>query len=262
MEHRHSDKDKYTMTNLEHQQVNAIKEAYSRAIQLEQSSTSKDIQLIELSVRRIIFFFKLISDFRDLPHDLMLKLLKQNMINLLQIHVVNSYDPSQNTFKQPDTDDVPFTFTAQSFTYGNDIYQITMSITNNLHDLCNGNMSFIKIVMMVVLFDPKNERLDASEKIQIEDLQNKYVTLLYSYMCFMFGMSHAEYTFKGLIFELNKINDLSEFLERTAGEVVEKSNYEVVRQLMQKDFCLSNANTPPLSNLDSTLFSSSQSIRQ
>jgi hypothetical protein len=260
MQRRHSDKDKYTMTDLEHQQVNAIKEAYSHAIQLVRSQglpcNSKDINttinITELGVRRIIFFFKLISDFRDLPHDLMLKILKQNMMSLLQIHGVNSYDRSQNTFKQPDTDDVPFTAESLKSTYGDEIYQITMSITNNLYDLCNGNMSFIKIVMLVVLFDPQNEWLDASEKILIEELQNKYVTLLYSYMCNNFGSSHAEFTFKGLIFELNKINDLSKLFERA---VVEKSNYEEVRPLMQEVFCLSNANTPPLSN---STFSSSQ----
>ena len=240
--------------------MNAIKEAYSHAIQLVRSQglpgNSKDINttinITELGVRRIIFFFKLISDFHDLPHDLMQKILKQNMMSLLQIHGVNSYDRSQNTFKQPDTDDVPFTAESLKITYGDEIYQITMSITNNLYDLCNGNMTFIKIVMLVVLFDPQNEWLDASEKIFIEELQNKYVTLLYSYMCNNFGTSHAEFTFKGLIFELNKINDLSKLFERA---VVEKSNFEEVRPLMQEVFCLSNANTSPLSN---STFSSSQ----
>ncbi len=110
--------------------------------------------------------------------------------------------------------------------------------------------------MLVVLFDPQNEWLDPSEKILIEELQNKYVTLLYSYMCSNFGTSNAEFTFKGLIFELNKINDLSKLFERA---VVEKSNYEEVRPLMQEVFCLSNANTPPPSNTISSM-SSTNSI--
>ncbi len=231
------------------EQVSIIKEAYTKAVHLARTQglasdctdINTTINITEMGVRRIIFFFKLIPNFHDLPHDLMLKLLKQNMMSLLQIHGVNSYDRTQNTFKQPDTDDVPFTAESLKTTYGDEIYQITMSITNNLHDLCNGNMTFIKIAMLVVLFDPQNEWLDASEKIFIEELQNKYVTLLYSYMCNNFGTSHAEFTFKGLIFELNKINDLSKLFERA---VVEKSNFEEVRPLMQEVFCLSNATRP------------------
>lgn len=257
--------EKYSISEIERLQVSAIKEAYAHAIQLVRSqglpSNSKDINttinITELGVRRIIFFFKLISDFRDLPHDLMLKILKQNMMSLLQIHGVNSYNRKENTFKQPDTDDVPFTAESLKTTYGEEIYQITMSITNNLYDLCNGNMTFIKIIMLVVLFDPQNEWLNASEKILIEELQNKYVTLLYSYMCDNFGTSNAEFTFKGLIFELNKINDLSKLFERA---VVEKSNYEEVRPLMQEVFCLSYSNTPPPSNTVSSYSSKSNSI--
>ena len=234
--------------------MTAIREAYAHAIQLVRSQglpthtrdINATINVTELGVRRIIFFFKLVSDFRDLPHELMLKLLKQNMMSLLQIHGVNSFNRVDNTFKQPDTDDVPFTAESLRTTYGDEIYGITMSITNNLCDLCNENMTFIKIVMLVVLFDAQNDALDASERCHVEELQNKYVTLLYSYMCESFGATRAEVVFKGLIFELNKINDLSKLFERA---VVEKSNYEDVRPLMQEVFCLSSVNTtPPATN--------------
>ena len=132
-----------------------------------------------------------------------------------------------------------------------------MGITNNMYDLCHENMSFIKILMLVVLFDPQNEWLDSNEKVLIEELQNKYVTLLYSYMCDNFGRTHAEVAFKGLIFELNKINDLSKMFEKA---VVEHSNYEEVRPLMQEVFCLSNINTPPASTSTMSHYSSVSSI--
>lgn len=86
---------KLRVTELEKNQISAILEAYKQAIKLVKAQgipkSSEDINttinLTELGVRRLIFFFKLISDFRNLDHDLMVKLLKKNMMNLIQIHV-------------------------------------------------------------------------------------------------------------------------------------------------------------------------------
>lgn len=86
---------KLRVTELEKTQISAILEAYKQAIKLVKAQgipkSSEDINttinLTELGVRRLIFFFKLISDFRNLDHDLMVKLLKKNMMNLIQIHV-------------------------------------------------------------------------------------------------------------------------------------------------------------------------------
>jgi len=88
---------KAKVTELERHQIGAILEAYKQAIKLVKAhgipKSSEDINttinLTELGVRRLIFFFKLISDFRNLDHDLMVKLLKKNMMNLIQIHVRN-----------------------------------------------------------------------------------------------------------------------------------------------------------------------------
>lgn len=235
----------YIMSVEERQQIVQIKEAYRNAIQLVRSSDvsydlkdiNTTINITELGVRRIIFFFKLISDFQNLPHDLMLRLLKSNMMSLLQIHGVNSYNRNENTFKQPDTDDLPFTAESLKFTYGEEIYQTTMSITNNLYELCNGNTIFIKILMLIVVFDPQNELLDENEKLLIETFQNKYVNLLYSYACDTFSASNAEFVFKSFILELNKINELSKLYERA---VVENSNPESVRPLMKEILLISN----------------------
>ena len=238
----------HSIGEIERLQVNTIKEAYSHAIKLVRKqdlstdlSNSIDINttinVTELSVKRVIFFFKLISDFRNLPENLMIKLLKQNMTSLLQLHGINSFNRQENTFKQPETDDLPFTADSLKYTYSEEIYQIIMSITNNLYDLCNQNMTFIKITMLVVLFDPQIETLDENEKILIEELQIKYVNLLYSYMCDSFGATRAETAFKSLILELNRINDLSKIFERV---VVEKSNFSEISPLMKEIFLFIN----------------------
>ena len=114
------------MTELEVNQIKSIKEAYRQAIRLVKAHGTPNhpedinttINVTELAVRRIIFFFKLISDFRNLDHDLMVKLLKHNMMSLLQIHGVNSYNLDTNTFQEPNTDDTPFSASSLETVYG------------------------------------------------------------------------------------------------------------------------------------------------
>lgn len=252
------------MSDLQRQQVDAIKEAYHQAIQLVKAQglpknsgdINTTINITELGVRRIIFYFKLISDFRELPHDIMVKLLKQSMMSLLQIHGINSYNKEENSFKQPFTDDVPFSAESLESVYGEEVYKITMDITRNMYDLCNRDMTYIKILMLIVLFDPLNENLTLREKRIVSELQNKYVTLIYAYMCESFGTSTAELTFKGMIFELNKVNELSRWFEKA---VVEKSNYEYVRPLMKEVFSFPTDSTPPMSSASFYTSSSSSS---
>ena len=252
------------MSDLQRQQVDAIKEAYHQAIQLVKAQglpknsgdINTTINITELGVRRIIFYFKLISDFRELPHDIMVKLLKQSMMSLLQIHGINSYNKEENSFKQPFTDDVPFSAESLESVYGEEVYKITMDITRNMYDLCNRDMTYIKILMLIVLFDPLNENLTLREKRIVSELQNKYVTLIYAYLCESFGTSTAELTFKGMIFELNKVNELSRWFEKA---VVEKSNYEYVRPLMKEVFSFPTDSTPPMSSASFYTSSSSSS---
>jgi len=191
--------------------------------------------LTELGVRRLIFFFKLISDFRNLDHDLMVKLLKRNMMNLIQIHGVNSYNRKEDIFKEPDSDDAPFSASSLESIYGPDIYKLTIGITQNLYDLCDGDMTYIKILLLIVIFDPMNDTLSDEERLQIVRLQNKYVTLLHAFLCDSFGKDKGAITFKSLLYEMNKVNDLAQWFERV---VAEKSNYEYVRPLMKEVFSL------------------------
>lgn len=66
-------------------------------------------------------------------------------------------------------------------------------------------MTFIKILLLIVLFDPINDQLDESERVQIVRLQNKYVTLFHAYMCDSFGKDKGYVTFKSIIYEMNKV---------------------------------------------------------
>ncbi len=252
----------YKLSDTERQHVSIIAEAYKQAIHLVKAqglpNNSEDINttinLTELGVRRIIFFFKLISDFRNLPHDTMVKLLKQNMMNLLQVHGVISFNKQDNTFKEPDTDDTPFSAESLQAVYGPEIYQFSMNITRNLYDLCDDDMVFIKILMLIVIFDPLNASLNADEKALISKLQNKYVALIYSYMRDKFGSPKAELMFKGMVFELSKVSELSRCFERA---IAQKSNSEYVRPLMKEVFSFpSNHNTPPSSSSDRSSYSS------
>lgn len=243
----------HKLTGSEMNQIEAIRLAYKQAIQLVKAQgtprNSEDINttinLTELGVRRIIFFFKLISDFRSLEHDLMVKLLKQSMMSILQIHGVNSYNKLDDTFKEPDTDDSPFAAQSLEAVYGTEVYKITIGITQNLYELCSADMTYIKMLMLITVFDPINPNLTEEEKNYITKIQNKFVSLFYAYMCENYGVEKAGLVFKGIMFEVGKIGDLAKFFEKA---VVEKANYEYVRPLMKEVFSFPNDNTPPSSN--------------
>ena len=80
--------------------IEDMRRAYGDAITLVRAqglpNNSEDINttinLTELAVRRIINFLKLVIDFNDVNHELMIVLLKNSMMSLLQIHGVNSYN--------------------------------------------------------------------------------------------------------------------------------------------------------------------------
>jgi len=259
------------MGDLQLKQIEAIQQAYKQAIQLVKAQglpkNSQDINttinLTELAVRRVIFYFKLISDFRELKHDLMVVLLKFNMMGLLQIHGINSYNKEENTFKEPDTDDTPFSAQSIESVYGTSVYELSISITRNLFDLCAGDMTHIKILMLIVLFDPYNDKLSDSEKTTVAKLQNKYVSLLHAYLCDLMGSPQAEQTFKAILIEISKINDLGKWFEKT---VAEKSSCDFVRPLMKEVFGIatpanSAASTPIASSQPSSVGSSCASIK-
>ena len=241
-----------SLTDLQIQQIDAIKLAYTQAINLVKSQglpknvedINTTINVTELAVRRIIFYFKLISDFRNLEHDLMVTLLKNSMMSLLQIHGINSYNKIDHSFKEPDTDDVPFSASSLETVYGPEVYKIAISVTRNLYDLCDGDLTHIKLLMLIVLFEPANEFLSEREKHFVTNLQTKYITLLYAYLRFKFGSPKAELIYKTITFELGKIIELSKWFEKT---VAEKSDHEFVRPLMKEVFSI------PIEKTDSSI---------
>nr|ASL70498.1 nuclear receptor [Brachionus rotundiformis] len=246
--------------------IEAIRKAYKQAIQLvkaygqpkDSDNINDTINLTELGVRRIIFYFKLISDFRNLNHDLMVKLLKQNMMTIIQIHGINSYNKEQNSFKEPETDDIPFSADSLKSVYGDEVYQKIINITINLHDLCQGDMVYIKLLMLIILFDPINDTLNTDERVMIKNLQDKYMNLTFASLCERMGcMNKANLVLKGMLFEVSKINDLAKWFERT---VVEKSDSEFVRPLMKEVFSFPSDHTPPSSINSSSASSSVQSV--
>lgn len=230
--------------------VTTIDEAYRHAIQLVKAQGAPSsivdmettINVTELAVRRIIYFFKMISDFRQLEHDLMAALLKFSMMKLLQIHGVNSYNKQDNTFKEPNTDDVAFPANSLEGVYGPETYRTVMSITTNLCDLCEGNNVFLKIIMLITLFDPLNSALSADEKTRVEELQSKYISLLYSHLRDYFGSPKAELKYKGFLFEMSKVTELSSWFEKT---VAEQANQDSIRPLMKEVFSFNEAGAAP-----------------
>jgi len=235
----------YKLTEPQRKTIEFISKAYKDAIQLVKAQglpkLSEDINttinLTELAVRRIINYFKLIPDFAELKHDLMINLLKSNMMSMLQIHGVNSYNKIDDSFREPDTDDTPYMANSLEAVYGRDIYQLSVGITRNLYDVANSDTTHIKLLMLIVLFDPLNRSLTPAEIQHVTKIQNKYVTLLYSFLGDMLGLHRADLAFKTIIFEMNRINELSKWFKTTIDE---KSNADIIRPLMIEIFSIQN----------------------
>ena len=235
----------YKLTEPQKKTIEFISNAYKEAIQLVKAQglpkLSEDINttinLTELAVRRIINYFKLIPEFAELKHDLMINLLKSNMMSMLQIHGVNSYNKIDDSFREPDTDDTPYLANSLEAVYGRDIYQLSVGITRNLYDVANSDTTHIKLLMLIVLFDPLNRSLSPAEIQHVTKIQNKYVTLLYSFLSDMLGLHRADLAFKTIIFEMNRINELSKWFKTTIDE---KSNADIIRPLMIEIFSIQN----------------------
>ena len=205
-------------------------------------------------MRRVIFFFKLVDDFRLLAHDLMVKLLKHSMMCLLQVNGAQSYNPHDNTFKEPNTDDTPFSAESLEVVYGSQIYAKSIAITRSLNSLCGDDDTryvHIKLLLLVVLFDPLNEALSEDERKTVRNLQDKYVSLLYAYLSETFGSPHAEITFKTAIYEIRRAKELAYCFQRA---VQDGTSQESVRPLMREVLCIEQ----PLST--SSLSSSNESL--
>lgn len=70
----------------------AIKLVHAQGLPNKSDDINQTINLTEVAVRRIVNFFKLVVDFKEINHELMIILIKNSMMTLLQVHGVNSYD--------------------------------------------------------------------------------------------------------------------------------------------------------------------------
>jgi hypothetical protein len=239
------------MSELDRQQVNAIKSAYKQAVQLVKSrgavkqpeDITTALNVTELATRRLILFFKLIGDFQDLEHCLMAKLLKHSMPSLLQVHGVISYNADDNTFREPNTDDMPVSASCLQIVYGLEMHRLIITLATSLRSICPDDTTHMLLLMLIVLFDPSNQSLNQSEKQHVVNLLNKYFSLLYSYLKEVIGNDRARFAFNAISSELNKITDLGFWLQKA---VRLNASVDRLRPLMKELFISpSDSPTPP-----------------
>lgn len=152
-----------------------------------------------------------------------------------------------NTFKEPDSNDTPFSADSLETVYGKEVYQLTITITKNLCDINYPDKAHIKLLMLICLFDPYCEDLVGLDRKKVQYHQNKYVKLLYSHLCDSQGLEDGDKSFKAITNEINKIDDLSKWFKTTVDE---KSHQEFVRPLMIEIFALNKQKLRPLSWVD------------
>ena len=196
------------------------------------------VNLYELPFRRLLIFFKKVPDYSQLPEQLSCKLLIGNWMKLLLINAVASFDKEKNAFKVSLTDDVSFEIDSIRENYGAEALGNLLDITNHLYSLLDGNFVFQKILLLVAIFDTSSsasaaavDNWSAEEKSTVEQVQSKYLALLYAYSRECFGSPRAELNYKEFILQLSKLNDLSRLLLRTTEERVDAIK---IRPLMRE----------------------------
>jgi len=119
--------------------------------------------------------------------------------------------------------------------YGSEVYELTISITRSLSNICVPKKSHIKLLLLIFLFDPYCPKLNTDEQSKVKMQQLKYVKLLYAYLYDELGLDMADLAFNTIVTEMNKVNKLSKIFK---SAVDQNSDTDIIRPLMKEIFSL------------------------
>ena len=148
-----------------------------------------------IQATRLITYFKLLPEFSSLNEQDKLILIKYNTFTLTFLRAALNYDPSTDTYHEPDTDDCVFEgrdlITAFSLYH----YEQSTRCVRNLLDASQGDRFLLQVLLIIILFAKGSAictYLDESEPVaenifSIYHTQNIFVDLLWKYCEKKFG---------------------------------------------------------------------------
>ncbi|CAF1128226.1 unnamed protein product, partial [Didymodactylos carnosus] len=175
--------------------IDNIQASYSQRIQLAALSglpcdprlkVTSFYQLLNIKsviLIRLMSYFKQIPEFQALNVDDKVTLIKYNLIPLLPLNLILSYNPDTETFIETDTD-YPIDSRICLKFHGTEMYIETKQILDSLWNIASYDHTIIKLALIILIFSKGFSPLSylpepyLKDALQVYHAQNFYVELL------------------------------------------------------------------------------------
>ncbi|ESN91591.1 hypothetical protein HELRODRAFT_70532 [Helobdella robusta] len=207
-----------------------------RDVSRHEANFSDLVNIAELSVRRVIAMAKQVPAFKLLPQEEQIHLLKGGSIELLILRSVITFDKEKQHFLDPvDPEETKAMKIEQLKTaeLGTNLFEDHMRFVRSLaFDLCADDTTLI-LLLVISLFSPDRENLEQKSLVAKE--QERFSSLLKSYLESVYPVGMARVLFPKLLLKLTDIRNLNE----EHSQVLLKVNPESIQPLMKEVLDLS-----------------------
>lgn len=219
------------------------------------NTTTALLNVSEIPVRRLINYLKLNNDFKCLTESLRVILLKNRMIEMLLVHSGLAYNLESNSFHEPGTPSLPFNVNTLSTVYGEENFENIMQISKSLFELCENNLTIIKILILLSLYYYYNENttsLDQTQLLIVNELKAKYLKIFEGYVCKCFGIEQGKIKVSNVGPLLDRIRLMADKLRLLLHNQLDSLNISSLMKvlLMVSDESSSNTNQQTASNIN------------
>jgi hypothetical protein len=237
--------DAFIMTEYDWFIVHSIKTSYAHAVQLNQIEGIAEYpatQHIESTLRlfciplhtfamRLITFIKQMNEFRQLPQDDQIHLVKLNLLTICFYRSIFLYDPTTNAYHEENTTD-PF-YPARDWTTNTldrQFHAAMKQLRNDLIDIFQWDDTIIKLVFLILLFSNQVSLNDsvrcASTHINssaIFHVQNVFTDLVFKYCVHQYGLAKASTLFARYVSKLMKLQHLVDEMRHHIHDYIDPS---------------------------------------
>jgi hypothetical protein len=182
--------------------INTINESYSTAISTsiaDQKSTQLNF-ICENSVQILSNYFKLNADYQNLSQETQKILFKWRLADLIILHYSIATDHHSVDFENNEH--------SLEKCVGKEKFAQIIELANDFLDICEENQVIIKLMLLVLIFDPENDLISRKQSNDIDlirSLHVKYSNLLYKYICSWFDYPVAILKFSHLVCLLREV---------------------------------------------------------
>ncbi|KAL1137672.1 hypothetical protein AAG570_009368 [Ranatra chinensis] len=167
------------------------------------------INLTAVAIRRLIKMCKRLPEFRWLPQQDQLSLLKHGCTQMMLLRSVVTFDPDRNSWKIPHSVDQMSRIRVEVLkeARGN-IYEAHEAFLRSFDPRASTDINIINMLTAVTLFDP--DRPNLLQRDAIRQQQEAYYELLQRYLETQFSEGDARAIYRHLIHKIGELHRLNE----------------------------------------------------